>query len=160
MHFEKAVTAANELCSGFIDPVVEKAELLKLGNASGAFAEFGNGDINVSPLEEPTNSEDMIDPRDAETTVVFFPNWDFVEGDDKCVNNQTYPIPGYMRNNLDHYVSPNAEACCWQHYNWNVANCILNSGGAYLGTQEWYVNWQLKMVRSTSLSVSMYLKST
>lgn len=48
MHFEESVPAGNELCSGFVDPVVEKAKLLRDGDSNGAFADKGDTNILVS----------------------------------------------------------------------------------------------------------------
>eukprot|EP00536_Pseudo-nitzschia_multiseries_P018310 jgi/Psemu1/70504/estExt_Genemark1.C_23710002 len=50
MHFKDSITAGNELCSGFVGPVVNNAELLLAGNSRGAFFERKNkSGINVSP---------------------------------------------------------------------------------------------------------------
>lgn len=48
MHFEAAISAANDLCTGFVNPVVENAKLLVEGDPSGRLADYDDTDINVS----------------------------------------------------------------------------------------------------------------
>jgi hypothetical protein len=56
MHFGKSVTAANDMCSNFINPVVENANKLKAGDSSGALA--GKDDeIEVSPKRKAGNNK-------------------------------------------------------------------------------------------------------
>ena len=55
MHFEESVIAANELCSDFIDPVVHKANLLRLGDAAGALFDPEANSMSVTPNKKCDN---------------------------------------------------------------------------------------------------------
>jgi len=127
--------------------VVEKAELLRQGNADGALATFGDDSILVTPLERPAAPADDV-PVDAVEPRAFYPNWGGLE--EKCLDNSvgTENMPGYMRTNYNDFVSDDLETCCAKHYDWAKADCIVNSGGTYAGSSEWYVNWvSLKCVK-------------
>ena len=39
VHFKKAITSGNKLCSGFVTPVVDKARLLLKGDPNGALSD-------------------------------------------------------------------------------------------------------------------------
>lgn len=58
MHFEEAVTAGNELCSGFIDPVVDNADLLLAGDSGGALFDK---DAGVGILVTPDDKTKLWD---------------------------------------------------------------------------------------------------
>jgi hypothetical protein len=47
MHFSKVVPAGEELCTGLASVVVNRAEMLKLGNSEGAFADLDDTSIIV-----------------------------------------------------------------------------------------------------------------
>ena len=47
IHFSKAVSAGEDLCTGIASLIVDRAELLKVGNASGALADFDDTSITV-----------------------------------------------------------------------------------------------------------------
>ena len=47
MHFSKAIPAGEELCTGLASHVVDRAEKLKLGEASGALADLNDTSITV-----------------------------------------------------------------------------------------------------------------
>lgn len=48
MHFEDAVEAGNDLCTEFVNPVVDNAFLLRSGDPAGAFAVLGDDEILVT----------------------------------------------------------------------------------------------------------------
>jgi hypothetical protein len=56
MHFRESVSAANEMCSGFINSVVDNSKKLKNGDASGSFASKDQA-IEVSPKRKAGNNK-------------------------------------------------------------------------------------------------------
>ena len=55
MHFSTAVPAGEELCSGVASLIVERANLLKDGDASGAFADLNDTSIEVKVRKKGSN---------------------------------------------------------------------------------------------------------
>ncbi|EJK55373.1 hypothetical protein THAOC_24899, partial [Thalassiosira oceanica] len=62
---------------------------------------------------------------------LWYPAWGVV---DKCSNAPG--MPTYMRGS-SHYTSESLEACCNEHFSWDVMGCIISSGGTIVdsGTQ-------------------------
>ena len=56
MHFGNSVSAANEMCSNFINPVVDNSKKLKAGDASGALADKTQA-IEVTPKRKANNNK-------------------------------------------------------------------------------------------------------
>lgn len=51
MHFSKAISAGEELCTGLAEMVVKRANLLKEGNSNGALVDMNNTDIVVKGVK-------------------------------------------------------------------------------------------------------------
>ena len=53
MHFSKAIPAGEELCTGVASLIVERANLLKDGDANGALADLNDTSIKVKVRRSP-----------------------------------------------------------------------------------------------------------
>mmetsp|Transcript_14781 Transcript_14781/g.26439 ORF Transcript_14781/g.26439 Transcript_14781/m.26439 type:complete len:398 (+) Transcript_14781:129-1322(+) len=129
MHFGDSVPASHELCTGFVSPILENAELLLEGNSSGAFARFGIDvdEIYVSPLLPAPRPMD-----DASSD--WYPNWEQSDSTE-CLNDGNSPL--YMRV-LGTYFENNLDACCQRFFGWAYAACSAAGGATITG---YYPNW-------------------
>lgn len=130
MHFGDSVPASHELCTGFVSPILEKAELLLQGNSSGALAPFGNDrdEIYVSPLLPEPRSQQMMGGASSN----WYPNWE-ESGSTDCLNDGNAPY--YMRV-LGTYFENSLDACCQRFFGWASAAC---TGRATI--TGYYPNW-------------------
>ena len=117
MHFGDSVPASHELCTGFVSPIFENAELLLQGNSSGALAPFGNDrdEIYVSPLLPEPRSQQMM----GDVSSNWYPNWEESDSTD-CLNDGNAPY--YMRV-LGTYFENSLDACCQRFFGWAFAAC-------------------------------------
>ncbi|EJK51014.1 hypothetical protein THAOC_29858, partial [Thalassiosira oceanica] len=87
---------------------------------------------------EVGGSGTTTDSSTSNNSSAWYPAWGAT---DKCSNAPG--MPTYMQG-TSHYTSTSLEACCQEHFHWDVTGCISASGGTVSnsGTQEWYIRWE------------------
>jgi hypothetical protein len=72
----------------------------------------------------------------------WYPVWAHSDNEAKCVNDNA--IPDYMRADSKSWVYPDATSCCRRYYDYQVEECLSNTGVTTVEEYKFYPAWAIQ----------------
>ena len=72
----------------------------------------------------------------------WYPVWAHSEDEAKCINDNA--IPDYMRADSKSWVYPDATSCCERYYDYQLEECLTNTGVTTVVEYKFYPAWAIQ----------------